>query len=97
VAVNWRERQVLVGEAKWVGESVSRKVLRELRERADKVVSRLSRARPAKGKPWAVHLMLFARRRLTPAAQAEARAQEVRVMTFTDMVRDLERLARQLR
>ncbi len=97
VAVNWRERQVLVGEVKWVGEAVSRKVLRELRERADKVVSRMSRARPAKAKPWTLHLMYFARHGLTPAAQAEAKAQRVRVMTFPDLVRDLERLARQPR
>lgn len=97
VAVNWREHQVLIGEAKWGDEPPDRKDWRLFEERAQKVLQRLKTADPANkpGRepvPWEAHLVLFSRRGATPALRAEAKKANARVVPFNEMVRDLERL-----
>jgi len=97
VAVNWREHQVLIGEAKWGDELTDHKVWPIFVERAEKVIQRLKAADPAnrpkgESKPWQQHLVLFTRRGATPALRAEAKKANARVVTFKDLVRDLERL-----
>lgn len=97
VAVNWREHQVLVGEAKWTDEPPDRKDWRDFAERAQKVVERLRAADPtrkARGEsaPWQVHLMIFSRRGVTPALRAEAKQANARLLTFPELARDLKRL-----
>lgn len=65
VAINWQERDILLGECKWGAEPVDRAVVRELIEKAPKV---------APGSEWRVHYAYFARTGFTDAARAEAEA-----------------------
>lgn len=95
VAVNWREQQALVGEAKWSDDLPDRKDWREFADRVQKVMQRMQAATPKTKKeprPWQSHLILFARRGVTAALRAEAQKVNARIITFTEMVRDLERL-----
>ncbi len=81
VAVNWRERAILLGERKWGTDTVGRSVLRELLDKTPLVM----RSLPEGGAGWAMHLALFARAGFTAAAQAEAQA-------YHAMLVDLARL-----
>ena len=95
VAVNWREHQVLIGEAKWSDELPDRKDWRDFADRVQKVMLRLQAATPKakkEPKPWQSHLIFFARRGVTAALRAEAQKANARIITFAEMVRDLERL-----
>gem|GEM_PF-177184 len=98
VAVNWQDRAVLVGEAKWTERAVDKAVLTELEVVAAQVVERLQAALPSKDRerPWQTHLVIFARRGATPplrAALAEggrSRGQHnAQLVTFATLVRDL--------
>ena len=52
VAVNWSDHEILLGEAKWGTDAVSRSVIREIREaKAPKVLNDL----PGVGEGWRVH------------------------------------------
>jgi len=68
VAVNWAERQILLGECKWGHEAVSRQIVRELIERKMPLVAR---DLPDEGAGWKFHHALFARAGFTEAALAE--------------------------
>ncbi len=73
VAINWREKQILLGECKWGADAVDRDTVRELLE--DKT-PKLLQALPEAGR-WTAAYAFFARSGLTPAARAlanEARA-----------------------
>lgn len=63
VAVNWRDRAILLGESKWGTSPVRRSVVRDLVNKAPAVV-------PAQD--WRVHFAFFARAGFTDAARAEA-------------------------
>ena len=63
MAVNWREKAILLGECKWGVDVVRRPVVRELVEKAALTVP---------GRDWQVHLAFFARSGFTEAAQSEA-------------------------
>ncbi len=103
-AVNWSERRVLVGEAKWTDQPVDHGEWRTFLARAEKVVGRLRAADPARKArqpaplgpgepaPWERHLLLFTRHGATPAVEAAASGAAARVITFAEIVHDLERL-----
>jgi len=63
VALNWREKAILLGECKWGVDAVGRSVVRELVDKAPHVVP---------GKDWQVHYVFFARAGFTNAARTEA-------------------------
>lgn len=68
IAINWHEKQILIGECKWGLDGIDRQIVRELIEqKTPKVMSAL----PNSGKDWHVHHAIFARGGITPAAQAE--------------------------
>jgi len=68
VAINWRERQILLGECKWGGEAVNRKVITHLiTDRTPHVLAKLDG-------DWQVHYAFFARSGFTDAALATGRA-----------------------
>lgn len=95
MAVNWREAQVLMGEAKWGEDRVDHKVYAKLKERIEQVLVYLRAERKgeqASERPWTVHLTLFARRGFTSAVAAAAKADGARLLTFQQMVTDLEQL-----
>jgi AAA+ ATPase superfamily predicted ATPase len=97
VAVNWRQHQVLIGEAKWEDDDFDHGQWRQFLDRAEHVVARLRTADPAR-KPkreppaWERHLALFTRRSATAAVRSAAKAAGAQVFTFAELVRDLERL-----
>lgn len=74
VAVNWREKSLLLGECKWGTEAVARSVVRELYEKTALVIP---------GADWKVHIF-FARAGFTPAAREAA---QERVATLVDLQR----------
>jgi AAA+ ATPase superfamily predicted ATPase len=78
VALDWKSRQILLGEAKWGAGDVGRDVIRGLIEKTPKVV-------PDKGKGWQVHYTFFARQGFTAAAQAEAHQYAALLLTVADM------------
>jgi AAA+ ATPase superfamily predicted ATPase len=73
-AVNWREKQILLGECKWGTDLVGRNVIRDLvEERSPRVLERLHSPEPAEGEgAWQTHYAFFARAGFTDAAQKEA-------------------------
>lgn len=87
VAVNWRERAILLGECKWGAAPVSRSVVREL---VEKKTPRARHRLPDNGVDWTVHYAFFARAGFTPAAQTEARAHNALLVDLETLDRDLQ-------
>jgi len=71
VAVNWDEKQVLLGECKWGAESVGLSVINDLIERK---TPHLLQSLPNKGEGWSVHYALFSRAGITGPALARLKA-----------------------
>lgn len=82
VAVNWREKAILLGECKWGTERMGRTVVRELVAKAPLVV-------PDKGQDWSIHYTFFARAGFTEAAQAEADKYNAILVDLATLDRDL--------
>ncbi len=78
VAINWKKKQILLGEAKWGGDPVGRGVLREL-------MDKVARVAPDGGEGWQVHYALFARAEFTEAARAEAAQHGALLLTLPEM------------
>ena len=64
VAINWRTKDILLGECKWGDRKVGRNVVRSLKARTEQVVP---------SGEWTVHYAFFARKGFTAAAEVEAR------------------------
>jgi AAA+ ATPase superfamily predicted ATPase len=87
VAISWREKAILLGEAKWGTDRVSRALVRELLEvKTPRVLAVL----PDQGSGWQVHQAFFSRAGFTEAAQGEAAQHQVELV-------DLARLDQALR
>ena len=82
VAVNWRQKNILLGEAKWTRESLGRSVVRELIDKTDRVV-------PKDREEWTVHYVFFCRSGFTEAAIAETQR-------YNSILIDLETLGHDL-
>jgi len=68
VAINWHEKQILLGECKWGLDGIDRQIVRELIEqKMPKVMAGL----PNDGANWRVHYAIFSRGGVTQAALAE--------------------------
>jgi AAA+ ATPase superfamily predicted ATPase len=88
VAVNWHEKALLLGEAKWGVEAVRRNVVRELIEKkTPKVIKSL----PDTGAGWTMHYAFFARAGFTDAARQEAIAHDALLVDLTTLDKDLRR------
>lgn len=86
VAINWRTKDILLGEAKWQGNKVELGVVRELvEEKQPKVLAGL----PKSGEDWTVHLACFARAGFTKTAQEYAREHQVQLVDLEQIDRDL--------
>ena len=82
VAINWRERQLLLGECKWGDAPISRKVLLDLLEvKTPKTVADL----PDGGVGWRVHHILFSRRSFTEATRRLAEQRDVWLVSLSDI------------
>jgi len=80
VAVNWHDKAILLGECKWGVEAVRRSVIRELVEKAPKVVA---------GEGWQVHFAYFARAGFTDAAREEAHTMGAILVELETLDKDL--------
>jgi hypothetical protein len=81
-AINWEARACLLGEAKWGEGLVGRNVIRELAEKAERVV-------PDAGVGWQITYAFFAREGFTEAARREASQLGAMLLTLEEMERDL--------
>ena len=80
VAVNWHDKAILLGECKWGVEAVGRSVIRELVEKAPKVVL---------GEGWQVHFAYFTRAGFTDAAREEAQTMGATLVDLETLDKDL--------
>lgn len=83
VAVNWRTRDILLGECKWGKQAVGREVVETLRRKTDNVL-------PPQV-DWRVHYAFFARDGFTPAARASAQEHGAQLVTLADLEADMVR------
>ena len=81
-AINWREQAILLGECKWDVKAVGRSIVRELVEKAARVVP---------GENWRVHYALFARAGFTDAARAKAESLGATLVDLETLDADMRR------
>ena len=82
----WRERAILLGEAKWGMNTIGRSVIQELIDiKVPKVLALL----PEAGVDWAVHCIFFARSGFTEPARALAKEHNARLVDLETLDRDL--------
>jgi len=86
VAVNWQEQAILVGECKWGVNTVGRSIVRELVDKATRIVPRT--------RGWRVHYVFFARAGFTDAARAEAGTVGARLVDLATLDADLTALTK---
>lgn len=86
VAISWREKAILLGEAKWGTDRVGRALVRELVEtKTPKVLAAL----PDQGAEWTVHYAFFARAGFTEASQARAEEHRVQLVSLEQLDQEL--------
>jgi hypothetical protein len=87
-AISWRDKALLLGEAKWGTDAVGRNVIRELvQEKTPKVLPLL----PDSGKGWRIYTAFFARNGFTDAARALAQEHDAWLIDLPTLDRDLSR------
>ncbi len=86
VAINWRQKMVLLGECKWGNEPVGRNVITEL---VSQKAPWLRQALPEEGRDWQLSYVCFARSGFTDAAVAESQTQGVRLVDLTELEQGL--------
>ncbi len=80
VALNWREKAILLGECKWSRDVVCRSVVRELLDKTPHV---------APDSDWQVHYVFFSRAGFTDAARDEGNAAGARFVDLATLDADL--------
>jgi AAA+ ATPase superfamily predicted ATPase len=81
VALNWRTKDILLGECKWGRGKVGRDVIRQLVARTEKVLP--------KGE-WKVHYVFFGRQGFTQAARDEAAGIKAQLVALEGLEKDLQ-------
>jgi uncharacterized protein len=98
VAISWRDRKVLIGEAKWGDHAVNASQWRDFLASADGVMERLhladasSRRSGSELPAWRRHLVVFARRGVTTEVQQQMTSLNAQLVTFPQLVQDLASL-----
>jgi uncharacterized protein len=82
LAINWRLKSVLLGEAKWTQDRVRRSTVRDLIGKTERVI-------PDTGEQWNVHYAFFARSGFTEAAIAEAHQHNALLVDLEKLGEDL--------
>lgn len=86
VAINWHEKQILLGECKWGLDGIDRQIVRELIEqKMPKVMAGL----PDEGTDWRVYYAIFSRGGVTQAALTELRKFSGISVDFDGLDKDL--------
>lgn len=83
LAINWRTKDILLGECKWGQQAVGREVMQTLVDKTEKIL-------PGTVK-WRVHYAFFARSGFTPAAQALAQEHQAQLVTLAQIETDMQR------
>lgn len=83
LAINWRSKDILLGECKWGQKAVGRSVLQTLLDKTERVL-------PASF-TWRVHYAFFARRDFTLAAQTFAQQHNAQLVTLAQIEADMQR------
>lgn len=83
LAINWRTKDILLGECKWGQQLVGSEVIQILVNKTDKVL-------PGQAK-WRVHYAFFARNGFSPAAQTLAKEHQAQLVTLTQIESDMQR------
>lgn len=83
LAINWRTKDILLGECKWGQQAVGHEVIQTLVEKMEKVL-------PGQVN-WQVHYAFFARSDFTAAAQALAQKRQSLLITLDQMEADVRR------
>lgn len=86
VAINWRQKQVLLGECKWGNEPVGRNVIVEL---VAQKAPKLRQVLPEDGHNWQVSFACFARSGFTSAAVAESQVHALRLVDLVALEQGL--------
>jgi hypothetical protein len=84
VAVNWMEKEILLGDAKWSHDPAGRRIVTELVDKAPRVVPE---------EDWTVRYDVFARAGFTVPARAAAEEHGVLLVDLERLDRDLSTLA----
>lgn len=88
VAINWREKQILLGESKWQAESIRKRIVRDLIEvKTPKVLKIL----PEMGEGWQVHYAFFSRNGFTEAASSLANEHSAQLVDLECLDHDLRK------
>jgi len=86
VAINWRLKHILLGEAKWTGNTLNRKIVRDLIAKRALVV-------PDPDEGWQIHYAFFSRSGFTDAAIQEARQHDAILVDLQTLGQDLHALS----
>jgi len=86
LAINWRTKEILLGECKWGQKAVGPEVIQTLIDKTAKVL-------PGQVK-WQVYYAFFARSGFTPAAQELAQKHQALLVTVDQMEMDMQRWLR---
>jgi AAA+ ATPase superfamily predicted ATPase len=87
VAINWRTRDILLGECKWGAGKVGQAVIRDHFDKTSHVVP--------DEREWQVHYLFFAREGFTAGAQNAAEAQGAQLITLDRLEADMRQWAAQ--
>lgn len=83
LAINWRSKDILLGECKWGNQSVNHEVIETLVAKTEKVV-------PGDF-AWRLHYACFARYGFTAKAQTVASKQHISLITLTQIEADMHK------
>ncbi|NJO82993.1 MAG: DUF234 domain-containing protein [Blastochloris sp.] len=86
VAINWRERTILIGACKWGTDAVNRQIARHLMQHT---IPKTVAALPDSGVGWRVVPALFARSGATPDAQSLMREHDGILIDLPTLYADL--------
>jgi AAA+ ATPase superfamily predicted ATPase len=86
VAINWREKQLLLGESKWQAEPIRRRIVREL---VDAKMPKVRKQLPEEGDGWQVHYAFFSRSGFTDEARLMANKNHAQLIDLARLDNDL--------
>jgi uncharacterized protein len=81
VAINWRTKDILLGECKWEQADVGRQVIQTLFDKTEKVLP--------KSRTWQVHYAFFSRHGFTEPAQELAQSKQALLISLNQIETDI--------